>query len=294
MKKKKNINYFSVANMDLQQVGGEEIHSINNDDVAIILNAHPHNGTFLREGETYQLPEPRLLLVMSGEADINLDLENYHIEKGMLILTTPDMIMECIRCSTDISVCGIAVKRYLHISESIVMTCPPKDAEQLLRMIYLLWDIASQQPYRHETVKKLTETIISNAQYIKHDAETVDKTDALPRSQQLFSQFKTLVSKHCERERNIPFYASQLRVSPHHLSSVISKTSGHSVMYWINNAVVLRARVLLKTSNLMTYEIANRLNFPNSPAFSSFFKRETGLTPKKYRETHFQSYASSG
>ena len=154
-------------------------------------------------------------------------------------------------------------------------------------MMYLLWDIASQQPYRHDTVKQLTEAMISNAQYIKHAAETAYKADALSRSQQLFSQFKILVSKHCERERNIPFYASQLRVSPHHLSSVISKASGHSVMYWINSAVVLRARVLLKTSDLMIYEIADRLNFPNSPAFNSFFKRETGLTPKKYREIQF-------
>lgn len=289
MGKTKNINYFSVANMDLRQIGGDKTHIINNDDVTIIMNGYPRNGTILREGEIYQLPEPRLLLVMSGEAYINLDLENYHIQKGMLILTTPDMIMECTRCSTDLSVCGIAVKQHIHISESIVMVCPPKDAEQLLRMMYLLWDIASQQPYRHDTVKQMTEAMISNAQYIKRAAETVDKTDALPRSQQIFSQFKMLVSKHCERERNIPFYASQLRVSPHHLSSVISKASGHSVMYWINSAVILRARVLLKTSDLMTYEIADRLNFPNAPAFNSFFKRETGLTPKKYRETNLSS-----
>lgn len=287
MGKTKNINYFSVANMDLRQVGGNECHIINNDDITIILNGCPRNATFLREGEIYQLPEPRLLLIMSGKADIQLDLEHYHIEKGMLILTTPNTIMECTHCSLDLVVCGIAIKEHSHIPERVVMTCPAKDAEQLLRMMYLLWDIASQQPYRHDTVKQLTEAMISNAQYIKHTAETVDKADALPRSQQIFSQFKILVSKHCERERNIPFYASQLRVSPHHLSTVISKASGHSVMYWINSAVVLRARVLLKTSDLMTYEIADRLNFPNSPAFNSFFKRETGLTPKMYREIHF-------
>lgn len=287
MGKTKNINYFSVANMDLRQVGGNECHIINNDDITIILNGCPRNATFLREGEIYQLPEPRLLLIMSGKADIQLDLEHYHIEKGMLILTTPDTIMECTHCSLDLVVCGIAIKEHSHIPERVVMTCPANDAEQLLRMMYLLWDIASQQPYRHDTVKQLTEAMISNANYIKQAAEATEKTDAPSRNQQLFQQFKLLVSKYCERERNIPFYAKELRVSPHHLSSVISKASGHSVMYWINSAVVLRARVLLKTSDLMTYEIADRLNFPNSPAFNSFFKRETGLTPKKYREIHF-------
>ena len=283
MGKTKNIHYFSVANMDLRQMGGSESHIINNDDITIILNGCPHDATFLREGEIYQLPEPHLLLVMNGEADIQLDLEHYHIEKGTLILTTPDMIMECTHCSMDLLVNGIAVKAHIHIPESIVMICPAKDAEHLLRMIYLLWDISTQQPYRHDTVKQMTEAMLSNANYIKQAAEATEKTDAPSRNQQLFQQFKLLVSKYCERERNIPFYAKELRVSPHHLSSVISKASGHSVMYWLNRAVVLRARMLLKTSDLMTYEIADRLNFPNSPAFNSFFKREMGITPRMYR-----------
>ena len=80
------------------------------------------------------------------------------------------------------------------------------------------------------------------------------------------------------------FYASQLHITPHHLSAVISRASGHSAMYWINRAVVLRAKVLLHTSGLLTYEIAERLNFANPPAFNNFFKRETGQTPKEYRE----------
>ena len=269
--------------MDLRQMGGSESHIINNDDITIILNGCPHDATFLREGEIYQLPEPHLLLVMNGEADIQLDLEHYHIEKGTLILTTPDMIMECTHCSMDLLVNGIAVKAHIHIPESIVMICPAKDAEHLLRMLYLLWDISTQQPYRRDTVKQMTEAMLSNARYIKQAAEATEKTDAPSRNQQLFQQFKLLVSKYCERERNIPFYAKELRVSPHHLSSVISKASGHSVMYWINRAVVLRARMLLKTSDLMTYEIADRLNFPNSPAFNSFFKREMGITPRMYR-----------
>lgn len=283
MGKTKNIHYFSVADMDLRQVGGSECHIINNDDITIILNGYPHNATFLREGGVYQLPEPRLLLVMNGEADIQLDLEHYHIEKGTLILTTPDMIMENTHCSMDLSVCGIAVKAHIHIPESIVMACPAKDADYLLRMIYLLWDISTQQPFRHDTVKQMTEALLSNARYIKQAAEATETPGAPSRNQQLFLQLKRLVSQHCERERNIPFYAGELGVSPHHLSSVVSKASGHSVMYWINRAVVLRARVLLKTSDLMVYEIANRLNFPNPPAFNSFFKREMGVTPRAYR-----------
>ena len=54
-------------------------------------------------------------------------------------------------------------------------------------------------------------------------------------------------------------------------------------MYWINRATLLRAKLLLRTGDLLTYEIAERLHFANPPAFNAFFKRETGLTPKEYR-----------
>ncbi len=280
----KSINYFSVTNIDLRQVAGNESHVFNNDDVSIILNGHPSEGTFLHEGQVYQLPEPRLLLVLDGEADLLLNLEQCHLKKGMAILSTPDIILEMERCSSDVTLSGIAIKNDVHVSESIVSSCSSKDFEQLLRMLYLLWDIASQAPYRRETVKLMISTMLSNMQYIRQAAETSDDAALPSRSRQLFQQFKALVNHHCERERNIPFYAERLRVSPHHLSAVISKASGHSVMYWINRAVLLRAKVLLRTSDLMTYEIADRLNFTNPSAFNNFFKRETGETPKMYRE----------
>ena len=38
----------------------------------------------------------------------------------------------------------------------------------------------------------------------------------------------------------------------------------------------------------MGYEIAHRLHFPNASAFSKFFKRETGLTPREYQEKEKQ------
>ena len=59
-------------------------------------------------------------------------------------------------------------------------------------------------------------------------------------------------------------------------------------------AHMLRAKVLLHTSDLLTYEVAERLNFANPPAFNNFFKRETGLTPKEYRNRKGLSQEARG
>ena len=280
----KNINYFSIDSANLQELAGAESHVFNNDDLSIILNGRPSDKTFFREGEVYQLPEPRLLLFMSGEADVHLDLEQFHFERGTVILTTPDVILEFERIGQDVEVCGIAMKEAVQVAERIVTNVSAKDSDLLLRMMYLLWDVATLSPYRREAVLQMVRAMVADVQYIKQASDSSVNRTAISRHQELFQQFKTLVSHHCERERNIPYYADQLHITPHHLSAVISRASGRSAMYWINRAVVLRAKVLLRTSGLLTYEIAERLHFANPPAFNNFFKRETGLTPKEYRE----------
>ena len=280
----KNINYFSIDSVDLQKLTGAKSHIFNNDDISIILNGCPTDNAFFRKGEVYQLPEPRLLLFMNGEADVHLDLEQYHFEQGTVILTTPDMILEFEHIDRDVVVCGICMKEAVQVAESIVTNAPAKDFELLLRMMYLLWDVASQTPFRREAVLQMVRAMVADVQYIKLTSDNTVDNPAVSRHQELFRQFKTLVSRHCERERNIPFYADLLHITPHHLSAVISRASGHSAMYWINRAVVLRAKVLLHTSGMLTYEIAERLNFANPPAFNNFFKREAGFTPKEYRD----------
>lgn len=103
-------------------------------------------------------------------------------------------------------------------------------------------------------------------------------------TQELFLRFKRLVRQHCTRQRSIPFYADLLHVTPHHLSALIKKISNQSVMYWIHRATIQEAKLLLKTNQLMAYEIADRLDFPSASAFSKYFKRETGMTPRMYQE----------
>ena len=287
----KNIIYFSVDSVDLREVAGTESRIFNNDDISIILNGSPSESPFLHEGQLYQLPEPRLLIVTAGEADVHLDLEQCHFAQGTVVVTTPDMMLEFKRCSSDAMLCGLVVKGgQLHIDECMVVSTSPRDYAQLLRMLHLVWDIASAMPFRRDTVNQMVAAMVSDIRHIKQESERQEPAASPSRSQQLFQQFKTLVSRHAHRERSIPFYAEQLCVTPHHLSAVVSRASGHSVMYWVNRAAILRARVLLNTTDLMTYQIAERLNFPNAPAFSHFFKRETGMTPKKYREETNKRY----
>ena len=280
----KTINPFSMDNIDINELSKQQERIMMADDVVIAINGHLQHTRFLEKEKIYQIVEPRLVLGMDGQADICLNLQDYHLEKGCLLLLPSDTILEIKNVSDDARVVALVFREGINLTDEIVLNASPAEFSRILRMIYLTWDILQLKPYRRKTIQNLLQSIISDIQYIKDIADESEKHDQSTRTQDVFMQFKRLVHKYCFSERSIPFYASQLHVTPHHLSAIIRKASGHSVMYWINRATILEAKLLLKTNNAMGYEIADQLHFPSASAFSKFFKRETGMTPKMYQE----------
>lgn len=280
----KTINPFSMDNIDINELSKQQERIMMTDDVVVVLNGHLQHTRFLEKEKIYQIVEPRLVLGMDGQADICLNLQDYHLEKGCLLLLPSDTILEIKNVSDDARVVALVFREGINLTDEIVLNASPAEFSRILRMIYLTWDILQLKPYRRKTIQNLLQSIISDIQYIKDIADESEKHDQSTRTQDVFMQFKRLVHKYCFSERSIPFYASQLHVTPHHLSAIIRKASGHSVMYWINRATIQEAKLLLKTNNAMGYEIADQLHFSSASAFSKFFKRETGMTPKKYQE----------
>ena len=280
----KTINPFSMDNIDINELSKQQERIMMTDDVVVVLNGHLQHTRFLEKEKIYQIVEPRLVLGMDGQADICLNLQDYHLEKGCLLLLPSDTILEIKNVSDDARVVALVFREGINLTDEIVLNASPAEFSRILRMIYLTWDILQLKPYRRKTIQNLLQSIISDIQYIKDIADESEKHDQSSRTQDVFMKFKRLVHKYCISERSIPFYASQLHVTPHHLSAIIRKASGQSVMYWVNRATIQEAKLLLKTNNAMGYEIADQLHFPSASAFSKFFKRETGMTPKMYQE----------
>ena len=280
----KTINPFSMDNIDINELSKQQERIMMADDVVVAINGHLQHTRFLEKEKIYQIVEPRLVIGMDGQAYICLNMQDYHLEKGCLLLLPSDTILEIKNVSDDARVVALGFREGINLTDEAVLNASPAEFSRILRMIYLTWDILQLKPYRRKTVQNLLQSIISDIQYIKDIADESEKHDQSTRTQDVFMQLKRLVHKYCFSERSIPFYASQLHVTPHHLSAIIRKASGHSVMYWINRATIQEAKLLLKTNDAMGYEIADQLHFSSASAFSKFFKRETGMTPKMYQE----------
>lgn len=285
MAEKKKMEDVTLSRVRYSLGEGNNPDFIVNDHIGMVMHGDIAKFDILHDGQIYRMAEGRLIMVMEGSVGVTVELEEQTWQKGDAILLANDSIIEVKHRSDDLDFMVLVFKDELTIDESLLLHTTASQWKEMLQMMYLMRSLASHEPFRQQTVHLLASTIVSNIRDM-YNVEQQRHPSVKPSSSELlFRRFKKLVSQYCERERNIPFYAEQLYITPHHLSAVISRQSGKSVMYWINRASVLRAKVLLKSDDLKTNEIAERLNFPYHSTFTKFFKRETGMSPQEYRES---------
>lgn len=103
-----------------------------------------------------------------------------------------------------------------------------------------------------------------------------------------------LLSKRMVYERygdytlNVSSIAQELKVSAAYLSTVFKTGTNQTLVRYITQYRMEKAKELLKTTNLRIADIAQRVGYPNPSYFISLFKNSQGDSPAKYREKIYQ------
>ncbi|AUD02475.1 helix-turn-helix domain-containing protein [Spirosoma pollinicola] len=106
------------------------------------------------------------------------------------------------------------------------------------------------------------------------------KTDAGDR---LVQGFMDLLTTQVRVNRSVSQYAEQLNVSPNHLNKVIKGRTGKSPSVWIDERVVLEAKVLLFQSGMSIAQIANQMGFDDQSGFGKLFRKYAKMSPGDFR-----------
>lgn len=104
-----------------------------------------------------------------------------------------------------------------------------------------------------------------------------------PRVEEIFIGFNRLLPEHFIEHRDIGFYADQLCITNDYLSRIVKRVSGRTVGDFINQMLLMESCYLLRTTSLSISQIAERLHFAEPAAFTHFFTRMKGLSPREYR-----------
>lgn len=103
-------------------------------------------------------------------------------------------------------------------------------------------------------------------------------------SDMIFQLFMLDLYANCREHRDVKFYASRSTVSLKYFTTLVRQLSGKTPSDFIESVVVGKARSMLNDTRLSIKDIATALNFPDTPTFSKYFRRVTGMTPKVYRQ----------
>ena len=77
--------------------------------------------------------------------------------------------------------------------------------------------------------------------------------------------------------------AEAVHLSQSHLSTIFAQETGLTFTQYLTGLRITRARELLETTEMKSFQIAEAVGYNDAHYFSYMFKRNTGLTPGEYR-----------
>lgn len=235
-------------------------------------------------GDLLYIPLGRILLVTAGTVLLRLNMQPCQVEKGTALIIPENYYMEVMEVSADynaqIATFGGIPMPFKHWAK---VSVDDDDQQRVGSYFDLLWMVANSPTCQQKTIDSLLSALLSDLHSLADQTDVSCLAKAPTAAEQLMLRFFDLLAESDGTVRSVKAFADRLCVSPNHLSAVVKQQSGQTVMQLLNAHTVLHAKILLRHSTLPLADIADRLGFENPPAFSRFFKRETGVTAGSVR-----------
>lgn len=103
------------------------------------------------------------------------------------------------------------------------------------------------------------------------------------------NRFRELLFARSKTHHLVADYAQLLNITPNHLNKCVRSVTGKSPTKWIDEAIILEAKVLLHQTGLSISDIASEVGLHDASYFGRLFKKCTGTTPLGFRrllQTH--------
>lgn len=94
---------------------------------------------------------------------------------------------------------------------------------------------------------------------------------------------KHIIQDELSSELTLKSVAQRVNLSPQYFGKLFNETIGVSFHQYVTIARMEQAERLLRESDLLVYEVAEKVGIPNYRYFSTLFRKITGKTPKDIR-----------
>lgn len=250
-------------------------------DYGLLINASPAQaGEFFQQAVPYRLTEGRIIILHQGAAEIEIDMRTYSLNAGDLAVMLPDTLVQINHISDDARVSAFIFRKMPRLKEppeAFVVSGDTVAFARACQYLKMVSDQFNRNRVFADIISHLCDALILDMFSLRPEAQ-------LTRGDQFMHRFLLLLSREGRVKHPIDFYADRLCVSPNHMSVLVKRESGLTVLQWIDRALVREAKVLLHHSAMPVAAVAETLGFATPSFFIRFFRRQTGLTPLHYRK----------
>lgn len=136
-----------------------------------------------------------------------------------------------------------------------------------------------------ETFQKLKTELDHEQQFLKGIPQVVSEVETEDTSTwNMIDEAKRYIEKECHREISLTEVAEHVYLSPVYFSRLFKESTNENYSEYLTRARIRKAKTLLKETHYRIYEICDQVGYKNIKHFYKVFKKETGKTPKDYRQ----------
>lgn len=254
---------------------------------------------FIKKNNKYRLKEVYLIIVEEGEFTLKVNGIAQTLSKSNFFFCTFGNLIEFCDLSQSCSVKILqfsqnAVKAsydQLNLYKNLIeLSCSSGivklsnvQIEHFISIYNTLWNIISKNDI--EDKKLILHTyidIISIAAITVFKLHSITQKNVVSKQERFFNCFIDLLNKYAKTEREVQFYADKLGITPKYLSTITIEYSGKTASKWIEEYVINAIISLMNDNSYKMYDIALIMNFQSQSFFGRYFKRATGMSPRKY------------
>ena len=145
---------------------------------------------------------------------------------------------------------------------------------QFYDMLNMVIEYSQENPFRNEIIHSiLSAAILAVCGELKQMLPPSDEKHLRPSTH--FQRFIKLLHNSEIKYRPVEHYASELCISPKHLTAICKKYSGKTANDWIREQVLENIKYYLKSTDLSIKQVCDRVGFSNTSFFGKYVKQMT-------------------
>lgn len=244
-----------------------------------------------------------LLLCRRGEADVEVDMRVWHLQRGSAFMFFPNDVASISGASEDFATELLIYDRAMLREASLQLEQTVYEGlrrdrlrggervvtdivEGLFRLLRIYFRQEDCQCTDQLVLYQLKAFFLGYYDWLNRHRECLVQPSGSPRVSELFNQFMQLLEEDYRVSQRVDYYARKLNIGAKYLTSIVKAVNGLTPKAMIDHYVTMQIKLRLRTSDVSVKELAWEFHFADASFFGRYFRQRTGMTPQEFRRKY--------